>query len=241
MPDLRHRYTEPEMMDDLSIGGEPLTKSLEQLRLVNTYLGGCQAVFDAILPYMERNIGRTIHILDIGSGIGDIPAFLLQFTGIRRWDMDFTIVDYNPETAQTAANFLRGSLDRTVKEQVSVAVADAYHLPFKAKSFDIVMASMFLHHFPGGEARKIVAEMNRVARDGVLINDLQRNEFAYYAIQALTQILPATEMVRNDAPLSVARGFNRPELYRIGRKAGLQNIKIRWKWAFRWVMTSGRL
>jgi hypothetical protein len=103
------------------------------------------------------------------------------------------------------------------------------------------MASMFLHHFPGDQARKIVREMNRVARDGVLINDLQRNEFAYLAIKALTRIMPATKMVRNDAPLSVARGFNRAELYRIGRKAGMANIKIKWKWAFRWVMTSGRL
>ena len=241
MPDLTQRSNAPEMMDDLTITDERLTKSLEQLQTVNRFLGGFSAVFEALLPYMQLNQERPVRILDVGCGIGDIPAFLLQETGIRRWDVEFTLIDLNPATVSYAKAHLASALDTSVRDRVTLAVADASRLPFPPGAFDIVMASMFLHHFAGKQATQIVREMGRVARDGVIINDLHRDELAYFGIKALTHILPATEMVRNDAPLSVARGFTRPELYRIGRKAGLSNVRLRWRWAFRWVLISGKL
>jgi ubiquinone/menaquinone biosynthesis C-methylase UbiE len=229
------------MMDDLSIADSRLTKSLDQLRVVNRLLGGYSAVYDALFPYMQRNSTRPVRILDVGTGIGDIPAFLLQDTGIRRWDVDLVGIDHNPATVIAARRHLDRSLDPSVSQRIFVHPADAAHLPYADDTFDISMASMFLHHFTSDEAIEIVAEMNRVARDGVLINDLHRHELAYFAIAGLTRILPATEMIRNDAPLSVARGFSRPELYRIARKAGLERVRIRWKWAFRWVLASERI
>lgn len=243
MPDLTHRSYAPEMMDDLSVTDERLTRSLEQLRVVNRLLGGYGAVFDALIPYMRRaeQQGRTVRILDVGAGIGDIAAFLLQDTGIRRWDVTFTIIDYNPATIRHARDYLDRALDPSVRPRIALHIADAAGLPYADGSFDIVMASMFLHHFPPREASAILREMDRVAIDGVLINDLHRHEFAYFAIAGITRVLPATKMVRHDAPLSVARGFTRPELYRLALKGGLSRVRIRWRWAFRWVLTSGRL
>jgi SAM-dependent methyltransferase len=243
MPDLRHRSLQPEIMDDLSIVGPPLTESLDQLRIVNRFLGGYGAVYDAVASYLAKaeDQNRAVRILDVGCGIGDIPAFLLQDTGIRRWDVSITAIDNNLAAVRHAKRFLDQELDVSVREKITTHVADATHLPYPDGAFDIAMASMFLHHFPRDEAIDVLREMNRVARDGVLINDLQRHEFAYYAIAALTRILPATPMVRNDAPLSVARGFTRPELYRLARKAGLSRVRIRWRWAFRWVLVSSRL
>ena len=41
-------------------------------------------------------------------------------------------------------------------------------------------------------------------------------------------------MVKNDAKLSVARGFRRQELKEILQAAGITNYTLKWRWAFRW-------
>jgi hypothetical protein len=43
-------------------------------------------------------------------------------------------------------------------------------------------------------------------------------------------------LVKNDAPLSVLRGFSRNEWKILMEKAGIKNYKIKWKWAFRWLI-----
>jgi ubiquinone/menaquinone biosynthesis C-methylase UbiE len=190
---------------------------------------------------MQRNSTRPVRILDVGTGIGDVLAFLIQDTGIRRWDVDLVGIDHNLATVAAARQYLDRTLDASVVERIFVHPADAARLPYPDGAFDIAMASMFLHHFSSAKAIDIVSEMRRVSRDGVLISDLHRHELAYIAIAGVTRILPATAMIRNDAPLSIARGFTRAELYRIARKAGLDRVRIKWKWAFRWVLKSERL
>jgi hypothetical protein len=41
-------------------------------------------------------------------------------------------------------------------------------------------------------------------------------------------------MIRNDAPLSVLRAFQREDFRRLALEAGLPEPCIRWHWAFRW-------
>jgi hypothetical protein len=42
--------------------------------------------------------------------------------------------------------------------------------------------------------------------------------------------------VKNDAPLSVLRGFKKKELEEVLKKAGITDYSIHWKWAFRWLI-----
>jgi hypothetical protein len=43
-------------------------------------------------------------------------------------------------------------------------------------------------------------------------------------------------LVKNDAPLSVLRGFHRSELADLQKALGSGAISIQWKWAFRWLI-----
>ena len=45
-------------------------------------------------------------------------------------------------------------------------------------------------------------------------------------------------MVQNDGPISVLRGFRGPELETIAQKAGLKNFTVRWRWPFRWLLST---
>jgi D-alanyl-D-alanine dipeptidase len=41
-------------------------------------------------------------------------------------------------------------------------------------------------------------------------------------------------LVKNDAPLSVKRGFRKSELVSLLEKAGFKNYSVKWSWAFRY-------
>ena len=71
---------------------------------------------------------------------------------------------------------------------------------------------------------------------GFFINDLHRHPFAYYSIRILTSLFSKSYLVKNDAPLSVLRGFKKKELSALLDKAGISNYTIQWKWAFRWLV-----
>jgi hypothetical protein len=74
-------------------------------------------------------------------------------------------------------------------------------------------------------------------RVAVVVNDLHRHPVAYYSIKWLTQLFSKSRFTKNDAPLSVLRGFSRKELEAALSEAGISNYKIQWKWAFRFIIT----
>jgi len=43
-------------------------------------------------------------------------------------------------------------------------------------------------------------------------------------------------LVKNDAPLSVKRGFKKNELIALLEKAGFKNYTVQWSWAFRFII-----
>jgi hypothetical protein len=59
---------------------------------------------------------------------------------------------------------------------------------------------------------------------------------AWQSIRLLTGWFSSSYLVKNDAPLSVLRGFHRGEWQRLLRQAGIGAYSLRWKWAFRWLI-----
>ena len=101
---------------------------------------------------------------------------------------------------------------------------------------DVVFSALFCHHFSDNELLDQVQWMKLNSRLGFFINDLHRHPLAYYAIKYLTAIFSSSRLVRNDAPVSVQRGFVRSEWENIFRVAGFRHVRIQWKWAFRWLV-----
>jgi nicotinamide phosphoribosyltransferase len=67
----------------------------------------------------------------------------------------------------------------------------------------------------------------------LIINDLERNAFAHYSIKLLTKLFSKSYLVKNDAPLSVLRGFKKTEWKDIIQQSGAKNFSVKYKWAFR--------
>ena len=107
---------------------------------------------------------------------------------------------------------------------------------FGSEKPDIIFSSLFCHHFTDEELVDMLDWMKANSGMGFFINDLQRNTIAWHAIRLLTGWFSRSRLVKNDAPLSVLRGFTRSEWKEILHRAEMRNYSLRWKWAFRWLL-----
>ena len=112
--------------------------------------------------------GRSV--LEVCSGSGMLAEVLARH-GAR-----VTGIDVSPEAVGRARERARRYGFRG-----DFHVADAEHLPFRNRSFDVVAVHDGLHHLD--EPSRAVAEMGRVARDGVLILEPARAALTRVAIR----------------------------------------------------------
>lgn len=227
-----------EWMDDFTIVDERLETALSNLRVVNRFLGGYAASLSVLGPYLTRIGRRPIRVLDVGTGRADFPEYLVTWAAARGLDVRVTAIDANPAVLAYAGPVLDRRLPPRLRARVELVEADALALPFEEGAFDVSLASLFLHHLDDAAAVRLLREMQRVSRDGLLVNDLHRHPVAYYSIRALAGLLPTSPMFAHDAPVSVLRAFQRPELVAFAQRAGLRGARLRWRWAFRWVLTT---
>jgi hypothetical protein len=106
------------------------------------------------------------------------------------------------------------------------------------KKPDILFSSLFCHHFSDAELIEMLHWMKIHSTIGFFINDLQRQPLAYHSIRLLTRLFSRSYLVKNDAPLSVLRAFNKNEWEKLLAKAQINPYKIKWKWAFRYLIIS---
>jgi 2-polyprenyl-3-methyl-5-hydroxy-6-metoxy-1,4-benzoquinol methylase len=227
------RSAEPEIIDGHEFSSEEMQGCLSELRRVNRFLGGQRALSQHLYPMIEalRDQGsRHITLLDVGTGSADLPVCLVEWARNRRISIEVTVIDLNDCAAREAHIRTRAMPEITVLE------ADALNLPFAERSFDFVLASMFLHHFETKRAARILSGFARVARVAFLINDLRRHLVAFYSIKVLSRVISRNRLFRYDAALSVLRGFTERDVSEIALAAGLP-VHVARSFPFRVILT----
>jgi len=166
----------------------------------NTFLGGTRAVVREINRVLGE-LPRTATLLDVGTGMGDIPA-AAQRSARRVGTALFTVgVDVAHNLTRVSRRYLN-----------AVVCADAAALPFRAKSIDLVCCSQLVHHFESAAAEAIIQEMDRVARNTVIVSDLRRSRLAAAGIWVTSFALRFHPVSRHDGVASVRRGFDQEQL-----------------------------
>jgi 2-polyprenyl-3-methyl-5-hydroxy-6-metoxy-1,4-benzoquinol methylase len=201
----RHRGF--EHLDDPRTDPALRERSLRDVRRANTLLGGAWAVMRELWR-VQPVPGAPMTMLDVGTGLADIPARARRGAGRR----GVTLTAFGVDEAEVLA--LRGAalLDGSV-------CADARHLPFGDASVDVVICSQVLHHFEDMEIPVVLAELSRVARQRVIVSDLRRSWLAAAGFWLVTWPLGFHPVTRHDGFTSVLRGFTPDELARHVRNA----------------------
>lgn len=222
---LAPRSLQAELLDAPHHDIAELAHSLDQVAQANRWLGGNRALYHHLAEWLRPM--PTARVLDVGTGNGvtlrEVTAWALRrgctWTGVG--------VDIGEQTAGLAR--AAGS---------DVVLSDALRLPFADRSFDLVLCTLTLHHFPDDDAVALVREMARVARRGILVNDLERTRLNYLGARALAAtVWRGNRLTRHDGPLSVSRSFTADELLAVGRRAGLRDAHVHRHIPWRIVLT----
>lgn len=229
MPEFNHRSQELEIMDDLACSGEVVHQTLRELEIINRWLGGNKVTLEGIrILLKKRPSWDRVTIADLGCGGGEMLKLIARWAKENDLMPELTGIDANPNIIAFAAEHSKDH------PEIAYFAHDVFSGEFKKKEFDIVLATLFTHHFSDLQLIDLLKTLSHQARIGIVINDIHRHWLAYHAIRLLTALFSRSAMVRFDAPLSVLRAFRRRELENLLAEAGIENYILRWKWAFRW-------
>jgi 2-polyprenyl-3-methyl-5-hydroxy-6-metoxy-1,4-benzoquinol methylase len=224
------RSEEPEIMDDLTCAGEAVNQTLREIDTINRWLGGNSITLEGVerLLLKRGNALEKLTVADIGCGSGEILKLISLVLKQKKIPMVLTGFDANPNIIAYA--------EQHSKEfrEITFVTENILQQTFRDKKFDIITATLFLHHFTTHQLIELLKALKHQSRLGLVINDLHRHPLAYYAIKFLTTLFSKSAMVKYDAPLSVLRGFTRKEWKEILCRAGINHYSLTWKWAFRW-------
>lgn len=198
-----------EILDDPNIEPELVRRSLQDVARSNTLFGGVKAAMAELkhaLPLAQADGEATL--LDVGTGIGDIPAVAVKVAREAGIVLETFGLDNTEELAVTSSHRTTASV-----------CGNALHLPFADNSFDFVMASQVLHHFTGSTALQVLREMHRVARLRVIISDIRRSWIAAGGLWIASFPLGFHPISRHDGVVSVMRGFTPYELGQLVKQA----------------------
>jgi SAM-dependent methyltransferase len=230
-PDFKHRSTEPEWMDDKGVTLETLDECLAQLEKINIGTLAYRPTLlwlDHVLSSFKP--GRPVTIFDIGCGGGDMLRKIAGWAKKRNIAVDLIGIDINPLAKIVAEK--RTPLTAPIRYET----ADIYTLSSDRRA-DFIISSLFTHHLDDSELRRFIGWMDDHAEKGWLSNDLHRHPIAYYGIKYILASIPFTNpIVRNDAPVSVARAFTKNEWHARLQSAGIpeRQTAIKWHVPFRY-------
>ncbi len=227
MTDYTRRSYKKELLDGNDIPFEDIQKNMWELNYINAHLGGHSITVSGF----EKLVGnkKEIAVCEIGCGGGDNLNAIYNFCKRKNILATFTGIDINADCIAFAKK-------NCVIENANFIVSDYKLADFNSQNPDIIFSSLFCHHFTDEELIDMARWMELNAKIGFFINDLHRHPLAYNFIKAATKLFSKSYLVKNDAPLSVLRGFKRSEWNGIFEKAGITGYAIEWKWAFRWLV-----
>jgi 2-polyprenyl-3-methyl-5-hydroxy-6-metoxy-1,4-benzoquinol methylase len=196
----------PELMDgDCSY--EDFRGCLRSLEQINRWLLGYRPTL-AWLKRLPHGLRDPVHIVDVGSGGGDLLRQIAGWARRRGIDVHLTGIDLNPYAARAAA-------ESTSKELGIEWVTGDALMYRPEKPVDIVVSSLMAHHLEDEEIITLLQWMEATAQVGWFINDLERSEWSCRMFGLMGVMVGWHRFVRHDGPVSFRRAFRDEDWVRL--------------------------
>jgi SAM-dependent methyltransferase len=231
IPDLTRRHLVPEIMDDPNLPEADHELALKGLRRINRLSGTVDYLASAILNVAGKRPKSHWSILDIGCANGENLIALrqklakhLSITAVG-WDISPFAIDKARGLAQTY---------RLSADQVRFEIVDAMNLSAQIPRSDIVINSLFMHHFDETSVVSLLNHSAKLADVAVLADDLHRTRLGWLLAKLGCFVLSRSPVVHFDGPQSVRAAFTIEEITSLAHQAGLHEIKIAKHWPERY-------
>ena len=211
------RSAQPELLDAPTHDLAALADNLRDLRALDRYLGSTALTWRALWPMLRALPPNTpTTLLDVATGGADGPRILAARAHRHGYDL-------RPFASDRLADVLL--LARRDGARFPLIQHDALAIPLHDAAVDFVTCSLALHHFDPPAAVALLRELCRIARRGVIVNDLRRGRLAYAGAQLLARG-PWHTMARHDGPLSVLRAYTLEEAHALVAQAGVSGAQV---------------
>lgn len=206
-----------ELLDGGCLSLPEVEQNLVDLARLNRLPGGTATSIAGITRLLDRK--EEGRILDVGTGRADMPIAFAE----RGWRT--TALDTNSDVLSIATRATAG------EPRIEVMSGDARAIPFEDRAFDVGHCSLLVHHLEPDAVVAMLRELRRVARRGIVINDLRRGLFPLVATAVSVAAFGRTHVTRRDGIASARRAYTLDELDGLLATAGLE---IRWR-SSRWM------
>jgi len=216
-----------EIIDGPPVSFKDMACCMTDISRVNGLFGGRMVT----MVHVKRLLAalpddRLITVLDVGTGAGDIPRELVRWARRQGRRIRIFALDRDAATLQIAATLVRDY------PEISFLRGDALSLPIREGAVDLTISAMTLHHLEPDAGARYLAEMDRAARVGFVVNDLVRSRLAYWVVWLITRFITRGAISRHDGPLSVRRSYTPGEVSGLCEQAGLKGVDVVHHWPY---------
>ncbi len=200
-----------ELLDDPAADPAMVAESLRNIARSNQLFGGVAAAQFGVLRLLARYPVTSVSMLDVGTGLGDLPRALTASLARRGVRLAAIGLELNPTAAVLAT---RGG--------IATLRGNGLQLPLADRSVDVVLLSQVAHHLTPVGVRQLATEATRVARLGVVIADLRRSRLAQIGFGLAARVLGFDRATVADGVTSLRRGYRAMELEALLASAGIR-------------------
>jgi hypothetical protein len=197
------RTIEPEWLDELPPDDPRAIRSRRDLRRINRIMGHV-GFFTRSLPiHFEERPPRRI--VEIGTGDGTMLLSLAHRLAPSWPGVEVTLLDLHPVVSTQTTKALSA-----LGWKSQIEAADVFDWATRDESVDVVIANLFLHHFPDDALSRLFHHFARRTR--LLIACEPRRDALALATSRLVGLIGCNDVTRHDAVISVRAGFRDREL-----------------------------
>src|SRR5487761_825410 len=187
------RIAAGELLDDDRGTRREVAESLADIWTMNRWFGGVSGSVRLLRLFFERTGLGAARVLDVGCGDARMAADLQERLRRHGFSAKLFVLDRRLSHLESHPGKLNGLIP---------LIGNALELPLAPGSVDVVMCNLFLHHFCGESAQRLLQELSSVAARAVLINDLERHGLAYFISHCFGPFF-RSPLSRHDGPASV--------------------------------------
>ena len=220
------RTVVPEELDNLDPVDPYAIKSRSDLKRIHRAMGTCSLLTRELSTSMGRRAAQAspLRVLELGAGDGSLMLRVARSLQPQWQRVQLTLLDQaNLLDAKTRAAY--AAVGWTVTPQVMDVLdwardqtAQSAALPNGPPAWDLIVASLFLHHFEAADLQQLLAAIAQNCSAFVACEP-RRSRFALAASHCVGA-LGACSVTRADAVTSVHAGFAGGELSALWPKVG---------------------
>jgi len=231
VPDLSVRRRQAELMDDPALDQQRHERALRGLRRINRISLVAGRLWKEVAELAAGRDQEPLRLLDVGCGGGDV----LVDVGVRARRAGVPVELHGCDMSQFALDVATQAADQagvTLRTHRRDVIRDG-----PPTGFDLVTASLFLHHLDRPQGVQLLRGMAGAAAVGLLVQDLRRTALGYGLAWIGVHALTRSEVVRVDGLRSVQAALTSEEARALCREAGLETATVTAAWPQRFVLS----